>query len=325
MNALGVVVIGRNEGDRLGRCLRSLAGYGLPLVYVDSGSTDGSVDLARRAGAAVVELDPSIPFSAARARNEGFARSLSIAHGLELVQFLDGDCEVVPGWLERGVREMRSDGRLGAVCGRVRELERDRSIYNRLCDMEWDGPPGEAAACGGNAMMRVRAFSEVGGFDSALIAGEEPELSLRLRRRGWRILRVDADMVRHDAAMTRFAQWWRRTLRGGLAFAHGAALHGSAPERHWARQRRSILWWGAALPAAVLLSAWPTGGLSLLLLAAYPALAARIYARSVRSGLSPRDAGLRAAFLVLGKFPEALGMARFAATRGRERRALDWR
>lgn len=69
----GVVVIGRNEGERLRQCLRSL----LPTVvavYVDSGSTDGSAKWARDNGAEVVDLDASVPFTAARVRNAGFQR-----------------------------------------------------------------------------------------------------------------------------------------------------------------------------------------------------------------------------------------------------------
>src|SRR5947207_307333 len=60
---LGVVVIGRNEGDRLRTCLSAVAGRNLPVVYVDSGSTDGSVATARGLGADVVALDLTTPFT----------------------------------------------------------------------------------------------------------------------------------------------------------------------------------------------------------------------------------------------------------------------
>ncbi len=327
MSGLAIVAIGRNEGERLGRSFDSVMRCGVPVVYVDSGSTDGSVDLARGRGASVVELDPSIPFTAGRARNEGLARALALAPDLELVQFVDGDCELVPGWLECGMRELEAEPHVAAVCGRVRELHRERSVYNRLCDLEWDGPAGEARACGGNAMVRVSAFRESGGFDPRLIAGEEPELCLRLRRRGWRILRIAHDMVFHDAAMTRFEQWWRRTLRAGWGYAEGAAMHGASPERHWVRDNLSILSWGALLPGVALILAWPSHGLSLLLLAGYPVLAARAYSAAVRRGISASDARLQAAFTVLAKFPQAIGQAQFLALRafGKRRRVVDWR
>jgi GT2 family glycosyltransferase len=327
LSGLAIVVVGRNEGARLGRCLDSALGLGLSVVYVDSGSTDGSAELACRRATCVVELDPSVPFTAGRARNAGFERVLALHPDLEFVQFVDGDCELIAGWLERGERELQQAPRVAAICGRVRELDRERSIYNRLCDLEWDAPAGETRSCGGNAMLRVRAFREVGGFDPGLIGGEEPELCLRLRRRGWRILRSDCEMVRHDAAMTRFGQWWRRALRSGWVYAEGAALHGASPERHWVRDNFSILFWGTLLPLAALLPIWPTGGLSLLLLAGYPVLAARVYAKAVRRGVSARDARLQAAFTVLAKLPQAIGQAQFAVLRtfGRRRRVVDWR
>ncbi len=324
---LAVVVIGRNEGVRLRRCLEPIAGGACLVIYVDSGSTDGSVDLARRLGVEVVELDRSAPFTAARGRNEGLARIIQLQPDTELVQFVDGDCELVPGWLERGQVELSCDPRLAVAFGRVRERERDRSVYNLLCDLEWAGPAGEAQSCGGNAMMRVEALREVGGFDPRLIAGEEPELSLRFRRASWRIVRFDADMVLHDAAMTSFAQWWRRALRGGWAYAEGARLHGRSPERHWVRENLSISFWGVLLPAVALLFAWPTHGASLLLFGAHVALCARVAARGARAGLPLREARLQAVFTVIAKLPQAIGQLQFTLLRllGRHRRAIDWR
>lgn len=325
---LAIVVIGRNEGQRLRRCLEGIAGGPAPVVYVDSGSTDGSSDLARGLGVQVVELDGSVPFTAARARNEGLARATELYPGVELIQFVDGDCELVTGWLERGVRELTADSTLGVAFGHVRERERERSVYNLLCDLEWRGPVGEARSSGGNAMVRVRALREVGGFDARLIAGEEPELALRLRRAGWRIVRFDADMVLHDAAMTRFGQWWRRALRGGWAYAEGAALHAGTSDHHWIRENASILGWGMLLPSAALVLAWPTHGASLMLFIGHVLLAARIFTRSVRGGLPWREAGLQALFTVLGKLPQAIGQVQFAARRllaRRGRKVIDWR
>ena len=129
----------------------------------------------------------------------------------------------------------------------------EASIYNRLIDAEWDTPVGRARACGGDALMRVAALQEVGGFDPDLIAGEEPELCVRLRAKGWEIWRLDAEMTLHDAAMTRFGQWWQRTRRGGYAFAEGAALHGAAPERHCVPNLRRLILWGMVLPLATIL------------------------------------------------------------------------
>ena len=181
---LGAVAIGRNEGQRLERCLDALLAQGLATVYVDSGSTDGSREAARRRGVEVVELDLSLPFTAARARNAGFERLLELHPAVEFVQFVDGDCELVPDWIERGLAALLAEPDLVAVCAQRKERFPEASPWNRLCDLEWDTPVGEAEACGGDALYRRSALEAVGGFDPRLIAGEEPELCFRLRRQG---------------------------------------------------------------------------------------------------------------------------------------------
>lgn len=312
--AIGAVVIGRNEGERLIRCLRSLQGQVQQLIYVDSGSTDGSTEAARRLGAEVVDLDLSRPFTAARARNAGLA---ALSTGIELVQFVDGDCEVDPGWLAAAADFLQTHPRVAVVCGRRRERFPEASVYNRLCDAEWDTPVGEASACGGDALMRVAAVYTAGGYRESLIAGEEPELCLRLRRAGWQVWRLDAEMTLHDAQMTRFGQWWNRSRRAGHAFAEGAALHGAGPERHWVAETRRALAWGAVLPAAIAAA----GLISPVLL-----LAALIYPAQVLR-LSRRMGYEQALFSVLGKFAEASGALeyRWRRWRGTARGILEYK
>lgn len=310
MKKIGLVAIGRNEGDRLRQCLRSAIGKIALVVYVDSGSTDGSLELARAIGADTVELDLSTPFTAARARNEGFARLRQVAPDIEFVQFTDGDCEIVDGWLEIAQQTLAAKPELAVACGRRRERHPDATPYNRLCDIEWNTPIGEAKACGGDSMMRVRAFEQVGGFNPALIAGEEPELCVRLRQNGWKIERLDAEMTLHDAQMTRFDQWWKRSQRAGHAYAEGSWLHGNTPERHWVKDSLSIWFWGCVLPVLALGTAWFTDGWSLLLLFGYPVLTYRIY-RRMQQTLTAKDAALYAVFCVLGRFPQLQGQILF--------------
>lgn len=311
MNRIGLVAIGRNEGQRLRQCLLSVIGKVARIVYVDSGSTDGSVELARSLGVDVVELDLSTRFTAARARNTGFHHLLQADDQLEFVQLVDGDCEVVSGWIEHAQRELDAQPDVAVVCGRRRERHPDQSIYNRLCDMEWDTPIGEAKACGGDAMMRVQAFQQVGGFNPTLIAGEEPELCVRLRQKGWKILRLDAEMTLHDAQITSFRQWWKRSVRAGHAFAEGAWLHGSEPERHWVKESRSIWLWGLLLPLLALGMALPTHGFSLLLLVAYPVLTSRIFINLRRQNICRKHATLYAFSCVVGKFAQVRGALGF--------------
>jgi GT2 family glycosyltransferase len=309
---VGLVAVGKNEGERLDRCLRSVTGRGMTVVYVDSASTDGSPDRARAAGAEVVALDMSLAFSAARARREGFERLLKVDPGVRFVQFIDGDCEVVDGWIARARDELVSRHEVAVVCGRRTERHPEHSVYNRLADMAWNGPPGETSACGGDSLMRVEALLAAdGGWNPRAMIGEEAELCIRLRALGWKVVRLDAPMTVHDMAMTRFSQWWKRTARTGYGFAEGVARHGSGPERHMVREHRSVLFWGLALPLVALALTWPTRGSSVLMLAAYPLLYARIVRRLRRDGWTPEDAKLYAWSCVVGKFAQALGVCRF--------------
>lgn len=316
---VGIVVIGRNEGERLRRCLDSIGTLAPFAVYVDSGSSDGSVALARSRGVTVVELDPRIPFTAARARNEGFERLSATAPGIEFVQFLDGDCELAAGWLAVAEEFLRAHAEVAMVCGRLRERNPDASVYNMLCELEWDRPAGPTLACGGIAVVRAAAFAAVGGFRAELIAGEEGDLCARLRYAGWRVHRLAAEMASHDAAITRFGQWWTRTVRGGFAFAQAAHLHGAGPDRLGIRESLSIWAWAFALPVAVLggALAWGSGALALLL--AYPLQVVRLALRGEHPGA---ENWWQAVFFMLGKFAQLLGQWRYLALRvGGQRRA----
>jgi GT2 family glycosyltransferase len=320
---IGVVVIGRNEGERLRACLASLHGADAELVYVDSGSADGSVELARAEGARVVELDASRPFTAARARNAGLARLLADAPATRAVHFVDGDCQLAPGWLAKAVAALDARPDAAAVCGRRREVAPERSIYNRLCDVEWSTPPsGEVGnlGFGGDVMIRVAALQQAGGYRDSLIAGEDPELSARLRLHGWKILRLEEAMTLHDAAMTRFAQWWRRAVRAGHAYAEVAWLHRNSGLRLFVRELARALGWGLLLPLAALALATADARLALLALAAYPVQIVRVASGARRRGYGWRDALAWGAACVLGSLPQLVGVVRHAGNRLRGRR-----
>lgn len=323
MPSFGVVAIGRNEGERLRRCLESLKGLATVLVYVDSGSTDGSVEMAKALGAEVVRLDMNIPFTAARARNEGFQRLSELGANLPYVQFVDGDCEVVADWPTRALEFLQMNSDVAAVCGRRRERYPERSVYNALCDEEWDTPVGQTRSCGGDVMMRSNALAAIGGYRSDLIAGEEPELCVRLRQAGWKIWRLDAEMTLHDAAITKFAQWWKRAMRGGYAFAQGAQLHGTPPELHCVQPVRRLWLWGLGLPIMVAFATLllPWGGCLALL---YPLQVIRL---AVRDGAGSKQAWRRSLFLVMSKFPEMIGAAKFTSHRlmGRSGRLIEYK
>jgi GT2 family glycosyltransferase len=307
----GAIVIGRNEGERLKQCLMSVPQSQLT-VYVDSGSTDGSIKWARNHGADVLELDTHAGFTAARARNAGFAQLRKLAPQLEYVQFVDGDCELQPAWPRHAIEFLNAHKEVCAVFGRRRERYPDRSVYNWLCDREWNVPIGEAKSCGGDVMMRVSAVAAAGGYRDDLIAGEEPELCVRLRTAGWHIWRIDQEMTLHDAAITRFGQWWLRMVRSGHAFAQVSHLHGTPPEQFWVWESRRAWVWGVLFPivsaAVTLWLGW--SGIAVLLI--YPLQLVRRTARLP----GPMRIRIRLAFFeLLARFPECLGQMKFLRNR----------
>jgi GT2 family glycosyltransferase len=316
-----VVAIGRNEGERLKRCLASLSTADV-LVYVDSGSRDGSVDFALNHSADVIKLNMNVPFTAARARNAGLRRLREMLPDFRYVQFIDGDCELIAGWSERAVSFLESHEDVGIVFGRLRERFPERSVYNWLCDREWDGPLGEARACGGIAMVRASALESAGGFRDDLIAGEEPELCVRLRAAGWRIWRLDTEMAWHDAAMTRFSQWWWRAVRAGYAFAEGAYLHGAPPERHFVWESRRAWLWGIWLPLVCILTGLVFGPCGWSAFLIYPLQILRLI---VRNSGPPRQRAILAIFQILARFPEGIGQIKFLRDRllGRQNAIIE--
>lgn len=324
-SSVAVVVIGRNEGDRLVRCLQSLP-KGAEIVYVDSGSIDGSPQMAAKLGADVVELDRSIGFTAARGRNAGLARLTEKGSRSPYVQMLDGDSELAPGWIEVACEALRGDERLAGVLGRMRERHIEASIYNWLCDVEWAIPPGLTMAFGGGVMLR-RSAVEVLRYSEDMIAAEDTEFSIRLRREGWRIRCLPAEMARHDAAILSFRQWWRRVIRGGHGAAELCARHFRSELHDFSRRCLRIVGWGIAWPIVAAASItmavvdggvwiWAAAGALLLILAQF----IRIGIREWRH-YPARKAFSLSFFLLVGKFAEAIGLLQYWLNRLTRRRS----
>lgn len=311
---VGVVIIGRNEGQRLIECLDSVAISGCPIVYVDSGSIDGSVQIAKDSGVHVIKLDVSIPFSAARARNEGCAEIQKLYPLINYIQFVDGDCKLFAGWLETALFTLERDQKLAAVFGEVEEIAPLMSIYNRLCALEWQSPFGKIQNCGvfgGNSMIRTNAFRSVGGFDPQVIAGEDAELAARLLLAGYQIEKLDCPMVRHDANIIRFGQWWRRSVRSGHAIGQRAHLHGSSILKDCLRQRKSVVIWGIVVPLFAVFGSMRSLWFGIAAIILYCVLALRIWRYRTSTGNNSFEAAIYAAFTVLSKLPEAAGLLRF--------------
>jgi glycosyltransferase involved in cell wall biosynthesis len=311
---VGIVVIGRNEGDRLVACLQSLPLNRIPIVYVDSGSSDGSLERASQLGAEVVSLDLSTPFSAARARNTGCERIVNKNPSIKYIQFIDGDCMLFEGWLGVAHAALENNSELAAVFGCVVEINAEKTIYNTLCSLEWETSFGlvqASGAFGGISMLRLSAFLNVKGFNPDVIAGEDAELAARLLLAHHQIEKLDSPMVHHDANITRFGQWWQRSVRSGHAIGQRAHLHGSSVLKDCIRERTSVIVWGMLIPLVAVCTFFISTWLMVGVVSLYGVLSLKIWRHRRRRGNSARDAGIYAVFTVLGKFAETIGLIRF--------------
>lgn len=308
----GAVIIGRNEGERLEQCLISLPSKLSRVVYVDSDSSDDSVAFAKRWGAEVEALDMSIPFSAARARNQGFSRLMTVAPQTEYVLFLDGDCEVVQGWCQTALALLLEEPDVLAVCGRRRERYPQRTLYNCICDIEWRiSPSGYVKNFGGDVMLKVAPIQAVRGYNPHIIAAEDDEFSIRLRATGGKILRVEEPATIHDANITRFSQWWRRAKRCGHGYANLFDLHGKPPETYFRRELCACMFWGIVYPLSILLLTLLVDPCALLLLSVYGLQAIRNYHNLSKLGYTHRESLIWSLACVAAKFPEAIGIATY--------------
>ena len=244
---LSVVVIGRNEGARLTRCLESIGLMRLPagpmeLIYVDSKSSDDSVETARKFNARTLSLESEYPCAAA-ARNLGWRAARA-----PIVLFLDGDTVLNRDFVADSIDEL-ADPRTAVVFGHRREISPKASIYNRIIDLDWISAAGPADFCGGDALIRRDVLELVGGYDEGLIAGEEPEMCRRIRAAGYSVLQVDQPMTLHDIAMTRVSQYWRRGVRSGYAYAEISARYGDTDRPLWSSEARHNRIHGGAILA----------------------------------------------------------------------------
>lgn len=262
-----VVIIGRNEGERLVACLTSIAaidrtGIAVEVIYVDSASTDGSPQRASALGASVIEVRPERP-SAALGRNAGWRAACG-----EFVLFLDGDTQLHPQYVQRALAAMR-DPAVAVVWGHRRESLPEQSAYVRVLDLDWIYAPGPSEFCGGDALMRRSVLESVGGFDASLIAGEEPELCRRIRQTGKTILHIDAPMTHHDLAIKTFKAYWKRAFRAGYAYAEISSRYQGSDDPLWRDEaQRNLIHASVILGMLLLLPLtllWPLVGMIIVI------------------------------------------------------------
>ncbi|MDM8539818.1 glycosyltransferase [Desulfococcaceae bacterium HSG9] len=250
--AIDCVIIGINSEHTLADCINSLKAADYPqakinIIYVDGGSTDNSIAVAKSfADVQTIALNPEYP-TPGIGRNAGWR-----AGDAPLVHFFDSDVIVAETWLKSAVKEIKTG--IGAVSGRLQERFPDVSAYNWIAEQEWNYPAGEAQAFGGIAMLRRELLEQTGGYDEILVGGEDPELAVRARLSGWKILHVTDLMAYHDIAMTRLSQYWKRTFRTGYAYAAVTARHWKNDRGFWIHELFRITIRGGCFIFAIPLS-----------------------------------------------------------------------
>ena len=312
-HTIGFVAIGRNEGDRLKVGLNAIKTLcpDSPVVYVDSGSTDGSVAFAKSLDIVVVELDLSVPFTAARARNAGFSVLVEANKNLTYVQFVDGDCELLPGWIKAATSALAQNEKNAIVSGRRLEKFPDASVYNTLMDIEWNTPIGETLAVLGDMCVKVSVFKEIGGFSEQIIAAEDDDICLRAKKAGYKIYRLDATMSSHDANIMHLSQWYRRSKRGGHGYANINHIHGHGPDKYFRRELMSVCVWGGCVPLAFLFFLWVKPIISAALLFLYALFIVKTVFRRLKSGDSCKVAFAYGALIFTGKIAELMGVIEY--------------
>lgn len=232
-----VVIPVHDRAEPLGRLLRSITEHtpGLArIVVVDDGSSDGTGEVARDAGATVIRRDA--PGGPAAARNAGLA-----AVDTAVVAFLDSDCTVTAGWIEPLLAHL-ADPAVGLVAPRIvghdgpaggSRLEQAVAHHEAVRSSLDLGPsPAPVAPTTRVAYLpaaallaRTEVLRGIGGFDESMPVGEDVDLVWRLVESGERVRYEPSARVRHDHRL-RLGDFLLRRMQYGTS---AAALHRRHP------------------------------------------------------------------------------------------------
>ena len=118
-------------------------------------------------------------------------------------------------------------------------------------------------------------------------------------------------MTRHDAAITRFNQWWVRTVRSGYAYAEVSRLHKHSKFRIFAENVRRAVIWAGLIPLGIIFGVLfhPAAAVGILV---YPL---QILRMAFRRDYAQSASWINAFFTLVGKFPELQGILKFQARR----------
>lgn len=284
-----VVVLSWNGREDTLACLASLEPLGVPVVCVDNGSVDGSVEAvrARFPGVVVVENGANLGFSGGN--NRGI--ELALSHGASWVVLLNNDALLEPGALDALRREALARPSVGVLGGKVLLDDGSRTVwfagqrfhpllgysgrprgYGRPDAPELSGVVETDRAVGAFMAVSRAAIDAAGLLDEDLFAYvEDVDWSLRVRDAGFRVLIVGDAVARHRVSAS----------TGGAAASTHALYYGARNTVVVCERRRPLPAPAAALRRGVVAS---TFGLHALLRGGDR----RASLRAVRDGL--RDA-----------------------------------
>ncbi|MBN1907879.1 MAG: glycosyltransferase [Deltaproteobacteria bacterium] len=253
---IGIVIIGINECSHIADCIKAIRAVNYPqdlldITYVDGGSSDNTPDLATGfEGVRVMQLNNPHP-TPGRGRNAGWLTLSS-----PIIQFLDADMIIDPDWFLHAHKLLENN--IGAVTGTLKEIYPDKNIYHILAEMEWAGKEGPCDFFGGGVLISRKALEDANGYDEYLIAGEDPDLSYRIREKGWLIKRSGHTMAMHDINMSSFLKYLKRAFRGGYAYAEISFRYIKKNEKMWFRETLRILV-RSLLPLIIMLTGFISG------------------------------------------------------------------
>lgn len=307
---VGIVIIGRNEGAKLEEVFGAVKHANCPIIYVDSDSSDNSLQIAKSQGIETLSLQGVPNLNASKARNAGYRKLIEKHPSLQFIQFLDGDCTLINGWVSEALNLIQQRIDVAIICGTLAEKNHHISNYKLLSSLEWKAPIGEVLFTGGNFLIRKSSFEQVGQWDEDIIAAEDNVICHKIRQAGWKILRANVKMAVHDSSIVNFYSFWNRCVRTGYAFAQVASKFGHENHNMFTREVRSTIIFGGIIPLLILVCLFWNPWISLALLSAYLALFVKIYIK-LPGDWSQSESLIYAASCVISKFPGFYGILKY--------------
>jgi rhamnosyltransferase len=206
---ISVVIPVKDGGDRIRRCLQAVRAQEVDdeveVIIVDSGSTDGTVELCRSLGARVHEIPPA-EFNHGATRNRG----AELSQGEIVVFTVDDALPVGDRWLEALVAPLRAPGRLAATYSRQIAYD-EAPPHQRLYIEHRYGPRARVQSAASEAELSVGnvLFSNVSSaipadvlaghpFASDIVIAEDLEWCARVLLAGYEVAYVPESVVRHS-------------------------------------------------------------------------------------------------------------------------------